>query len=234
MTPAVRQAAAALREQVCSVIAQMEDIPEAEIELRGGMIYRQDLPICSLKDVLERLGDVMLIGKGSRGPNDDSVSVVTSGVQFAQVEVDTVTGRVRVVKVVAAHDSGRIVNPQTYTSQIEGGVIQGIGLALVEERVIDHQAGVVMNPNLEWYKLPTIADVPEIVTLLIDIPDVQANSTGTKGAGEPGIIPTAAAIANAVSDALGVPIIELPITPARVLDAVSRAGDRDGHGGRHA
>jgi xanthine dehydrogenase YagR molybdenum-binding subunit len=145
-------------------------------------------------------------------------------VQFAEVEVDTVTGRVRVSKIVAAHDSGRIINPRTFTSQIEGGIIQGLGLALVEDRVIDHRAGVVMNPNLEWYKLPTIGDVPEIVNILIDIPDTHANSIGAKGAGEPGIIPTAAAIANAVADALGVRIGDLPITPARVLAALEAAG----------
>jgi xanthine dehydrogenase YagR molybdenum-binding subunit len=226
MTPAVRQAAKALRLEICAIIAQMEDIPEGEIEIRGGMIYREDSEICSLKELVERLGDVMLIGKGSRGPNDDSVSVITSGAQFAEVEVDTVTGRVRVLRVVAAHDCGRIVNPQTFTSQIEGGIIQGLGLALTEERVIDHRAGTVMNPNLEWYKVPTIADVPEITTLLVDIPDVRANATGVKGAGEPGIIPTAAAIANAVADALGTPICELPITPARVLATLDRLAGR--------
>ncbi|MDQ5850723.1 MAG: xanthine dehydrogenase family protein molybdopterin-binding subunit [Chloroflexota bacterium] len=223
MTPAVRQAAHELRGEVCSLVAQIEDIPEREIEVRGGIVYRQDEPITSIRDLLDNFGDIMLTGKGSRGPNDDDVSVVTSGAQFAEVEVDTVTGRVRVIKVVAAHDCGRIMNPRTFTSQIEGGVIQSLGLALVEERIIDHRAGVVMNPNLEWYKVPTSADVPEIVNLLIDIPDVRANSTGAKGAGEPPIIPTAAAIANAVADALGVRIDELPITPARVLEALERA-----------
>jgi xanthine dehydrogenase YagR molybdenum-binding subunit len=78
----------------------------------------------------------------------------------------------------------------------------------------------VLNPNLEFYKLPTIADVPVIENILIDIPDVKANSTGAKGAGEPGIIPTAAAIANAVAHALGVRVSELPITPGRVLEAL--------------
>ena len=226
ITPAVRQAAKALRGDVCSLVAQLEDIPEAEIEIRGGTIYRRDDPVMPLKELMEQL-DVMLIGKGSRGPNDDAVSVVTSGAQFAEVEVDTITGQVRVVKVVAAHDSGRIINPRTFTSQIEGGVIQGLGLALVEERVIDHAAGVVMNPNLEWYKLPSMADVPEIVNLLIDIPDTHANSLGAKGAGEPGIIPTAAAIANAVADALGVRVDHLPMTPARVLEALERANGPD-------
>jgi xanthine dehydrogenase YagR molybdenum-binding subunit len=226
MTPAVRQAAKALRLEICAIIAQMEDIPEGEIEIRGGMIYREDSEICSLKELVERLGEVMLIGKGSRGPNDDSVSVITSGAQFAEVEVDTVTGRVRVLRVVAAHDCGRIVNPTLVDSQVIGAVTQGLGFALTEERVIDHRAGTVMNPNLEWYKVPTIADVPEITTLLVDIPDVRANATGVKGAGEPGIIPTAAAIANAVADALGTPICELPITPARVLATLDRLAGR--------
>ncbi len=223
ITPAVRQAAKDLRDQVCSLVAQMNDIPEAEIEVRGGMIYRRDDAVISVEKLMESLGDVMLTGKGSRGPNADDVSVITSGVQFAEVEVDSVTGRVRVLKIVAAHDCGRIVNPQTFTSQIEGGIIQGMGLALIEDRVIDDRLGTVMNPNLEWYKLPTSADVPEIVNVLIDIPDTRANTIGAKGAGEPPIIPTAGAIANAVADALGVRITELAITPPRVLEALERA-----------
>ncbi len=74
------------------LVAQMNDVPEEEIEVRGGTAYRKDTPIITLKDLMEELGDVMLTGKGSRGPNDEDVSVITSGVQFAEVEVDTVTG----------------------------------------------------------------------------------------------------------------------------------------------
>ena len=220
MTPAVRQAANQLRRDVCSLVAQFKEISEDLLEIRGGTVYQRDTPIMSLKELMSEFGDIMLTAKGSRGPNDDDVSVITSGAQFAEVEVDTVTGRVRVVKVVAAHDSGRVINPQTFTSQIQGGIIQGLGFALLEERIVDDRAGVVMNPNLEWYKLPTIGDVPEIVNLLIDIPDTRANTTGAKGAGEPGIIPTAAAITNAIADALGQPITHLPITPARVLETL--------------
>lgn len=222
MTPAVRSAANDLRSSVSSIVAQMHEVPQDEVEIRGGMIYRRDEELLSVKDLMQRLGDVMLTGKGSRGPNPDDVSVVTSGAQFAEVEVDTVTGRVRVIKIVAAHDSGRIINPQTFNSQIYGGIIQGLGLALTEQRVVDPRLGAVLNPNLEWYKIPTIGDVPEIENLLIDIPDTKANSTGAKGAGEPGIIPTAAAIANAVANALDVQIGELPITPAKVLEALER------------
>lgn len=221
MTPAVRAAANDVRTQFCSLVAQLEEVPEEEIEVRDGVAYRRDDKIATVRDVMRKLGDVMLIGKGSRGPNPDDVSVVTSGAQFAEVEVDTVTGRVRVLKIVAAHDSGRIVNPQTFTSQIQGGILQGLGLALTEERIVDHNEGQILNPNLEWYKIPTTADTPEIVNLLIDIADTRANSIGAKGAGEPGIIPTAAAIANAVANALGVRITDLPITPGRVLEAIN-------------
>jgi CO/xanthine dehydrogenase Mo-binding subunit len=198
----------------------MHEVPQAQIEIRGGGIYRRDEHLLDVKDLMRRLGDVMLTGKGSRGPNPDDVSVVTSGAQFAEVEVDTVTGRVRVLKIVAAHDSGRIINPQTFNSQIYGGIIQGLGLALTEQRVVDVERGHVLNPNLEWYKIPTIADLPQIENLLIDIPDTKANSTGAKGAGEPGIIPTAAAIANAVANALDTRVTELPITPAKVLEVL--------------
>ncbi len=220
MTPAVRSAANDLRNNLCDIVAQMRDIPQNEIEIRGGMIYRRDQELASVREIMRKLGDVMLQGTGSRGPNPDDVSVVTSGAQFAEVEVDTVTGLVRVLKIVAAHDSGRIMNPQTFNSQIYGGIIQGMGLALTEQRIVDTERGAVLNPNLEFYKLPTIADVPQIENILIDIPDTKANSTGAKGAGEPGIIPTAAAIANAVADALGVRVGTLPITPPRVLEAL--------------
>lgn len=147
MTPAVRSAAHDLRTQICSLAAQLHDVPQEELEVRGGTVYRGDDTVVAVRSMMRKLGDVMLIGKGSRGPNPPEYSVVTSGVQFAEVEVDTITGRVRVVKIVAAHDSGRIVNPQTFTSQIEGGIMQGLGLALTEQRVIDHRSGVVVEPT---------------------------------------------------------------------------------------
>jgi xanthine dehydrogenase YagR molybdenum-binding subunit len=222
MAPTVRAAAHDLRIQISDLVAQMHDVPQDEVEMRGGVAYRRDEQLTTIKEMMRKLGNVMLSGTGSRGPNPDDVSVVTSGAQFAEVEVDTVTGRVRVIKVAAAHDSGRVLNPQTFNSQIYGGIIQGLGFALTEQRIVDQQRGAVLNPNLEWYKVPTVADTPEMENILIDIPDTKANPTGAKGAGEPGIIPTAAAIANAVAHALGVRITELPITPARVLEALER------------
>lgn len=222
MAPAVRSAALHTRRQLLDVAAQMFEVPAERLELREGVIYERDERRCSLRELMGRLGEVMIVGTGSRGPNPDGTTIITSGAQFAEVEVDTVTGRVRVLRIVAAHDCGRIINPLTFRSQMEGGIIQGLGYALTERRLVDHASGVQLNANLADYKLPTIADIPPIDVLRIDIPDLVANPTGAKGAGEPPIIPTAAAIANAVADALGARIDELPITPEKVLDALKK------------
>ena len=139
------------------------------------------------------------------------------GVQFAEVTVDTETGLVTVNKVVAVHDCGLIIDKLTLESQINGGVIMGVGYALYEERVMDDLSGVVLNPNFETYKLPGIADVPEIDIVLINMPE-----RGVIGIGEPATVPTAAAIANAVANALGVRISSLPITPAKLLAALGK------------
>ena len=132
------------------------------------------------------------------------------------------TGAVRVLKIVAVHQVGRIVNPVNARSQIEGGIIQGLGYALTEGRVLDAPSGHVMNANLEDYHLPTVKDVPDIVVEFLSDPDRLANNLGGLGLGEPPIIPTAAAIANAVANASGARVRTLPMTPARVLEALRR------------
>ena len=139
------------------------------------------------------------------------------GVQFAEVAVDTETGLVTVKKVVAVHDCGLIIDTLTLESQINGGVIMGMGYALYEERVMDNLSGVVLNPNFETYKLPGIADVPEIEIVLLNMPE-----RGVIGIGEPATVPTAAAIGNAVANAIGVRVGSLPITPAKVLAALGK------------
>jgi xanthine dehydrogenase YagR molybdenum-binding subunit len=136
-------------------------------------------------------------------------------VQFAEVEVDTGTGFVRVRRITCVQDCGLVVNPLTCESQANGGILMGLGLALCERRVMDARTGVVLNANLETYKLPGPADVPEIDIHLLDMP-----GRGVIGVGEPVTIPTAAAIANAVANALGVRIWSLPITPDKVLAAL--------------
>jgi xanthine dehydrogenase YagR molybdenum-binding subunit len=139
------------------------------------------------------------------------------GVQFAEVEVDTETGLVTVKKVLGVHDCGLIVNQLTLESQINGGIIMGMGYALYEERVMDDLSGVMLNPNFETYKMPGISDVPEIELALINMPE-----RGVIGIGEPATVPTAAAIANAVANAIGVRVSSLPITPAKVLAALGK------------
>ncbi|HXI69665.1 MAG TPA: molybdopterin cofactor-binding domain-containing protein, partial [Verrucomicrobiae bacterium] len=139
------------------------------------------------------------------------------GVQFAEVEVDTETGMVTVKKMLGVHDCGLIVNQITLESQINGGIIMGMGYALYEERVMDALSGVMLNPNFETYKLPGIADVPEIEIVLINMPE-----RGVIGIGEPATVPTAGAIANAVANAIGVRVGSLPITPAKVLAALGK------------
>ena len=139
------------------------------------------------------------------------------GVQFAEVAVDTETGLVTVKKILGVHDCGLIINKITLESQINGGIIMGMGYALYEERVMDDLSGVVLNPNFETYKLPGIADVPDIEIVLINMPE-----RGVIGIGEPATVPTAGAIANAVANAIGVRVFSLPITPAKILAALGK------------
>jgi xanthine dehydrogenase YagR molybdenum-binding subunit len=139
------------------------------------------------------------------------------GVQYAEVEVDTETGLVTVKKILGVHDCGLIINKVTLESQINGGIIMGMGYALYEERVMDDLSGVVLNPNFETYKMPGIADVPDIEIILVNMPE-----RGVIGIGEPATVPTAGAIANAVANALGTRVCSLPITPAKVLAALGK------------
>jgi xanthine dehydrogenase YagR molybdenum-binding subunit len=220
--PAVRMAAAEARKELLEVVGHLAEAPVDALEIRDGHVHSRETgrDLGTIGSFLEQLDGHEISARGMRGPNAEDVTVRTFGAQFAEVEVDIGTGQVRVLRIVAVHDCGRIVNPLTFSSQIEGGILQGLGLALTEQRVVDARLGVVLNANLEDYKVPTIRDVPEIEIVLLDEPIVQANTLGALGAGEPPIIPTPGAIANAVMHALGTPVTALPLTPARVLDLV--------------
>ena len=218
--PAIRLAAADARVQLLQAAAGLLEVRASELHLAGGNIVSAGART-PIGDVLKKIDNYTVIGTGSRHPNPDGFSLKTFGAQFAEVEVDTRTGDVFVQHIVAVHDIGRIVNPLTAASQVEGGVIQGLGFALTEERILDRPTGRVLNANLEGYKLPTVRDVPKITVRFIDVADRRANNLGSKGLGEPPIIPTPAAIGNAVANAIGVRIRTTPITPARVLEALS-------------
>jgi xanthine dehydrogenase YagR molybdenum-binding subunit len=228
ITPAVREAAHDAKRQYLDLAAYMLGIPDTPPEAfdvsAGEIVYRDDpSKRISVREVAAKMGNYMIVGRGARGPNPDEKALNTFGAQFAEVDVNVDTGKVRVRKVVATHANGRIVNPLTAASQVYGGVTMGLGFGLMEERVIDERTGLQMSANLEEYKVPTIMDVPELDVAFVDRVDVEANSVGGKGLGEPPIIPPAAAIANAVADAIGVRIVDLPITPDRVLTALKRA-----------
>jgi xanthine dehydrogenase YagR molybdenum-binding subunit len=159
------------------------------------------------------VGPLVVQGKWQEGLSSQGAG----GVQFVEVAVDTETGLVTVRKITVAQDCGLIIDKLTTESQVNGGVIMGLGYALYEERVMDNLSGVVLNPNFETYKLPGLADVPEIEIVLLNMPE-----RGVIGIGEPVTIPTAGAIANAVANALGVRVPSLPITPAKVLAALGK------------
>lgn len=223
VAPAVRMAAEDCRNQLLEAAAGLLDSQPSQLHVADSVVsIRGGGRSTTYADIGEALGDVMIVGRGSRGPNPDGKAVQAFGAQFAEVEVDEDTGIVRVVRIVAAHDAGRILNPTLAESQLEGGIIQGIGYALFEERVLDVTLGVPLNPTMHDYKVPTLADIPRIEAFFIAGSDSEANHTGAKGLAEPPIIPTAPAIANAVADALGLEIDEIPLTPWRVLQAVGR------------
>jgi CO/xanthine dehydrogenase Mo-binding subunit len=209
MGPAVRAAAADARRQI-EEIAEQRGTPDA-----------------SIAEIVELLEDAQILGKGARGPNPAGMQVLTFGVQVAEVAVDVETGEVWVDRVAAVHDVGRVINPLGASSQIEGGIIQGIGHTLSEHRLHDPRTGQILTTSLDAYKLPTFADVPEIVSELVDEPDTHLTNLGSKGLGEPPIVPTAAAIANAIRDATGAEVHELPISRDEMLRALREAAAKE-------
>ncbi len=223
MGPAVRAAAADARRQILELASQRYGFEANELSLAGGSIVLPDGTRHSLTDLVGLLGSSQILGTGARGPNPAGMNAHTFGVQVAEVAVDIETGEVTVDRVAAIHDIGRVINPLGASSQIEGGIIQGVGHTLSELRLNDPATGRVLTRTLDAYKLPTMADVPEIVSELIDIPDPQLTNLGSKGLGEPPIIPVAAAIANAIRDATGAEIRSLPITREEMLRALADA-----------
>ncbi len=226
MGPAVRAAAADAKRQVIEIAAQRHHLEARVLDVKDGRIVSADGGSWPLEEITGLLEDGQILGQGARGPNPTGMRVLTFGVQVAEVAVDVETGEVRVDKVVAIHDVGRVINPLGASSQVEGGIIQGIGHTLSEERHLDPVSGMPLTQTLDAYKLPTIADVPEIVTDLVDVPDPHLTNLGSKGLGEPPIIPTAAAIANAIRDATGADVRSLPISREEMLRALREAEER--------
>ena len=192
LTPAVRLAAEHVREQ-----------------LAGGDVRK---PGRTVRGYAERARDY-------GGWKEDPYTATIGGAQFAQVEVDTDTGIVRVLRVVAVHDCGRPINRLGLESQINGGIIQGVSYALHERRVLDRKTGRMVNADLEHYRIAGSKDVPFIESRVLEHFHGRTN-TDASGIGEPATVPTSAAIANAIAHATGVRVRDLPMTPSRVLAAL--------------
>jgi CO/xanthine dehydrogenase Mo-binding subunit len=227
MGPAVRAAAADAKRQIIEIAAQRHHVEEGVLDIHGGNVVSADSTLSTpLTEVVGLLDAAQILGKGARGPNPAGMQVLTFGVQVAEVAVDIETGEIWVERIAAVHDVGRVINPLGASSQIEGGIIQGIGHTLSEERLHDPTTGQILTTSLDAYKLPTFADVPEIVSELIDEPDSHLTNLGSKGLGEPPIVPTAAAIANAIRDATGAAVRRLPISREEMLRALREAEQR--------
>ncbi len=233
---AILAAAADVREQLLDAAAQELEVDREDLELAEGAVRVKGSPERSVT-IADLAGAGTIHGKGS-GDVPEVPAGDTGGcvgrlgnetfltpqliTQAAHVKVDRATGVVRVLKVAAAHDSGMILNRMGADGQVIGGIVMGVGLALSEGTMLDDQ-GHQRNPALLDYKLVTCADAPQIEVDWIQIPTSGAGPRGSKGVGEPPQVPTAAAIANAITKVLGTQVRQLPMTPERVWSATQAA-----------
>jgi CO/xanthine dehydrogenase Mo-binding subunit len=218
--PAVRDAAVQVKQKILEMAAEETGLPVDDLAYRGDEIVSRNQPDRRIRvtDVAGLKKRGVVVGVGHRGPNPDKKSVNPFCVQFCEVEVNTNTGELRILRFLSTNESGRVMNRLTFDSQVIGGITMGIGLATTEMRILDgSQTGKLVNRNWHDYKLPTALDVPEKITSVpIEMPDAEANTTGAKGLGEPVTIPTAAAVANAVYHAVGVRVSASPINPLQL------------------
>ncbi|MBI4528266.1 MAG: xanthine dehydrogenase family protein molybdopterin-binding subunit [Deltaproteobacteria bacterium] len=237
---AVIGAAKKLRSRIIEVAAELLNAENPDyLEVGAGRVWIQREPdrSVSIAEVAKaahyrRDGSVLMAEHFYDPPTEEPDSTghgnksaaYSFGFHGAEVDVDQETGEVRVLRMVAAHDVGRVINPLGAQGQVEGGIAQGIGFALVENMFAD--GGQTLLSNMQDYKIPAAADLPaEIEILLIESRDPHG-PFGAKGIAEPGVIPVAPAIANAVADATGVRIRDLPITPEKIHAALRAVKDK--------
>jgi xanthine dehydrogenase YagR molybdenum-binding subunit len=229
-SPATRAAALDVKQQLLALAAAQLKVSADDLVLKDGEIISStdSSKKVAVTGVNTLRGRGLIVGVGYRGPNPEGKVTCPFGVHFAEVEVNTRTGEVRVLRYLAAQDSGRAMNELTFENQTQGGITMGIGLALTEERILDRgQTGKMVNRNWHDYQVPTAMDVPvEQVVLPIDLHDEQANSTGAKGLGEPATVPAAPAVANAIHHACGVRTPDTPVNPRRLLSLLAASKQR--------
>lgn len=224
LTPPARNAAWGAKQKMLARVAAALKVPESAISFERGRVRvagetPQEL---SFAEAARKMGVAEVSARAERIPDYARLDIFTlGGVQFAEVAVDTETGAVKVERVLAVHDCGRPINLNGIENQINGGILQGISYALYEDRVLDRNVGQMVNPNLEQYKILGSKDTPKIDIVVLEQYE-GISSTDALGIGEPATIPTAAAIANAIYNAIGVRMTELPITPPKILAALRK------------
>ena len=237
---AVRLAAAHAKAVLFEVASALLGVMPSELEARDRKIQakgfpQRGLPISEVASYAQTVKGQPAIGSASWNPPTVPLDADTGqgkpfntyvyATQIAEVDVDDETGAVDVIRIVAAHDCGTAINPMLVEGQVEGGIAMGIGYALQEEILFDG-AGRQLNPNLTNYIVPTSLDMPEIEVYIVDNYD-PTGPFGAKGVGEPTSVPTAAAIMNAIYDAVGVRLTSLPATAERVLAAIKARREAD-------
>jgi CO/xanthine dehydrogenase Mo-binding subunit len=210
-------AAVKAREEVLKIAAQaMDAAPEQLVLYQGWVIHGRAERRMSLADIARANGrPIVAEGHYANMADGPEASLVA---QVAEVEVDGETGEVKVRRLTTAHNTGTILNTLTHQGQIDGGVVMGMGYGVMEQLLTD-ESGKVLTPTLGDYKIPNIKDIPELKTAILQS-KAGSGPYNSMSIGETALIPTAAAIANAVHDAVGVRITSLPITAEKVLSAL--------------
>lgn len=207
-------------------VAPELDTTADKLEAWGGRIQEIGNPSNGMawKDACALIGAMPITKQGSNPPADGTELTTggVAGVQMADVSVDTETGIVTVNEYVSVQDTGLVINEKTADSQLLGGAIMGITYSLYEECIYDDKTGAMLNPDMEFYRLAGLADVGKIKVHLMRGPKYEGR--GVIGIGEPAVLSAGAAISNAVANAIGTRVPELPLTPDRVLDALTKGG----------
>ncbi len=227
VAPAVRMAAHEAKMKLFAAAAPSLGAKPEELEAHGGKVFVAAKPGKSLtfKQAAAKIAGEQVTASAERKKQFELFRTELAGTQFCEVEVDTETGEVKIIKMVSVNDCGIPVNSLTTESQVIGAMIQGASWALFENRTLDRSYGTMVNPNLEWYKILMPADMFEAVSILTPIANL-GNNTSTAGIGEPCSVPVLAAIANAIFNATGARVRSLPITPDRMLAALAEARRR--------
>jgi CO/xanthine dehydrogenase Mo-binding subunit len=223
MGPATIQAASVARRRLLDVVAPQLEVAPEDLVAAHGRIFVRGAPDRGLAfaDACRLLPDAELRTSGSRGPNPEGVVFRAFGAHAVEVEVDVETGEVQITRFVSSHDIGRPINPKLVASQQYGAVLMGLGYALYEEAEVDRKTGVLLNPDVHQYRTPTALETPPIETYNVEGDDPYYPYSA-KPVGEAPLIGVMPAIRNAIRHALGVGINELPMTPARVIEAWRR------------